>query len=248
LADFINNATGRGNLGKLEDAAQVLNTAFFSPRLIASRINLLNPLYYTKLPKEVRLMALKDMGKFIAFGGAILGLAASAGAKVEKDPRSSDFGKIKVGNTRWDTWGGFQQYIRIISQLLSGETKSTNSGEIKELSADKFPYKSRGGQLMSFFRGKLAPVPGTVADILEGENVVGEKTTLAKKAYELFVPMIAQDIADGWKEQGPKAIGTVGLPSFFGVGVSTYGSKESGGASKKSTPTKQGKPHKNKKH
>jgi len=254
LADFINNATGRGDLGKLEDAAQVLNTAFFSPRLIASRINLLNPLYYTKLPKEVRIMALKDMGKFIAFGGAVLGLAATAGAHVELDPRSSDFGKIKVGNTRWDIWGGFQQYVRIVSQLLTGQTKSANSGEIRELSADKFPYKSRAGQLMSFFRGKLAPVPGTAIDILEGQNVVGEETTVAKKAYELFVPMIAQDIADGWKEQGPSAIATVGIPSFFGVGVSTYGGKEGGnggggaGASGKfSKPAKQSKPGKVKK-
>ena len=35
----------------------------------------------------------------------VLALASLAGADVEKDPRSSDFGKIKDGNTRWDIWG-----------------------------------------------------------------------------------------------------------------------------------------------
>lgn len=232
LATFINNATGRGGLGPLDRSAQVLNTAFFSPRLIASRLNLINPVFYIKLPKEVRLMALKDMGKLILFGGSILGLAKAAGAQVEEDPRSSDFGKIKVGNTRWDIWGGFQQYIRIIAQLYKGQTKSSNSGEIYDLKGDKFPYKTRLDQLGSFFRGKLAPVPGFAVDALSGKNVVGEsvdltsKDDLTKKAYELFVPMIAQDIQDAWKEQGAKSLLTVGVPSSLGIGVTTYGEKE----------------------
>lgn len=248
LAKFINNATGRGGLGPLDRSAQILNTAFFSPRLIASRLNLINPLFYTKLPKEVRIMALKDMAKVIGFGTSILGLAAVAGAQVEKDPRSADFGKIRVGNTRWDIWGGFQQYARIFAQLYTGQTKSSNTGEIYDLKGDKFPYKTRLDQLGAFFRGKLAPVPGFAVDVLSGKNVVGEpvdltkKDYLSKKAYELFVPMIAQDIQDAWKEQGAKSLLTVGVPSGLGVGVTTYSAdekKENGGnKSKKNTHSK----------
>jgi hypothetical protein len=228
LANYINNATGRGGLGPLDKAAPILNVMFFSPRLIASRINLLNLVYYAKLPKEVRLMALKDMGKLIAFGATLLGLAAAAGADVEKDPRSSDYGKIKVGNTRWDVWGGFQQYIRLASQVLTGKTKSTTSGEIRELRGDVFPYKSRLDQTANFFRGKLAPVPGTALDLLAGRNMMGEEFDPANKAYELFTPMIVQDVREAWKDQGFASLFTVGVPSSFGVGVSTYGSKSGG--------------------
>lgn len=252
LATFINNATGRGGLGPLEQSAQILNTAFFSPRLIASRLNMINPVFYTKLPKEVRIMALKDMSKLILFGSSILGLASMAGAQVEKDPRSSDFGKIRVGNTRWDIWGGFQQYARIFAQLLSGETKSSNTGQIYELKGDKFPYKTRLDQLGSFFRGKLAPVPGTAIDLLAGKNVVGEQFDPAKKAYELFVPMIIQDIREAWKEQGPKSILTVGVPSALGIGTTTYEQKPSESKSKtnihKSPRGKQNKKLHNKTH
>lgn len=222
LANYINNSTGRGGLGPLNNAAPILNTTFFSPRLIASRINLLNPIYYTKLPKEVRIMALKDMGKMILFGGTLLGLAKMSGADVEKDPRSSDFGKIKVGNTRWDVWGGFQQYIRLLSQVITGKTKSTQSGEIRDLRADAFPYKSRVDQIASFFRGKLAPVPGTAVDILAGRNMMGEEFDPTNKAYELFTPMIIQDVREAWKDRGFSSLFTVGVPSAFGVGVSTY--------------------------
>lgn len=222
LTRFINNATGRGGLGPLERSAQVLNTAFFSPRLIASRLNMLNPVFYTKLPKEVRAMALKDMGKVVLLGASILGLAQAAGAEVEKDPRSSDFGKIKVGDTRWDIWGGFQQYTRIFAQLLDGKTKSSTSGKFYKLDGKSFPYKTRLDQLASFFRGKLAPVPGMGVDLLAGKNVVGEEIEPVKKAYELFVPMIFQDIQSAWGEQGFKSLLTVGVPTALGIGVTTY--------------------------
>jgi hypothetical protein len=49
-ADLINNMTGRGKLpSKLEGASQLANSVFFSPKLIMSRINLLNPAYYARL-------------------------------------------------------------------------------------------------------------------------------------------------------------------------------------------------------
>ena len=77
----------------------------------------------------------------------------------------------------------------------------------------------------SFFRGKLAPVPGTIVDVLAGKNMVGEEFDIQKKAADLFIPMIAQDIAEAWKEQGPKSILTVGIPSAFGIGTTTYEAK-----------------------
>ena len=243
LANYINNATGRGGLGPLNNAAPLLNTTFFSPRLIASRINLLNPVYYTKLPKEVRVMALKDMGKMVLFGSTLLGLARAAGGDVEKDPRSSDFGKIKVGNTRWDIWGGFQQYVRLISQIYKGEVKSTQSGEIRELRGDAFPYKSRVEQIENFFRGKLAPVPATAVDVLAGRDMMGEEFDPSNKAYELFTPMIIQDLREAWKDKGFSSLFTVGVPSALGVGVSTYAPKSESssesGRGKSSRPSKQ---------
>ena len=41
IAKFVNSATGRGELGGLDRAAVALNGVFFSPRLMASRMNLL---------------------------------------------------------------------------------------------------------------------------------------------------------------------------------------------------------------
>lgn len=237
LASWINNSTGRGGLGeKGEMMAPVLNTAFFSPRLIAARLNALNPFFYAKLPKEIRVMALKDMAKFVGFGMSVLGLAKLSGAEVEADPRSSDFGKIKVGNTRYDIWGGFQQYVRLIAQVFTGKAKSTRTGAIRELNGKGAFGESRGDVLGRFVRGKLAPIPGTALDFLTGRTIVGEEVSVPMELEKNLLPLIYSDVKDAIKDQGVKAIFTTGLPATFGVGVQTYDQKPP--SSKKSSAHK----------
>lgn len=220
MANFINNATGRGGLGKLETSAQMLNTAFFSPRLIAARLNMINPVFYSRLPKEVRVKALASMAKFIGVGLSVLALAKLNGLQVENDPRSSDFGKIKSGDTRWDIWGGFQQYIRVFTQLLTGERKSTKTGGIEVL-GKKYGSQNRLDLLISFFRGKLSPIPAEGANILAGKNLVGQPFSPSVEAQNLFEPLLLQDIQDAWKTKGVQSIFSIGIPSAFGVGVQT---------------------------
>jgi hypothetical protein len=123
IMGFVNNATGRGSLGRLNQAAPLLSAGFFSPRLIASRLALLNPIYYTRLSPVARKAALKALLSFSGIALTVLSLAKAGGAEVEADPRSSDFGKIKIGNTRYDMLGGFQQYIRTGAQLITGQVK-----------------------------------------------------------------------------------------------------------------------------
>lgn len=232
LAKFLNNSTGRGNLGPVEAAAPVLNGLFFSPRLIASRINSLNPAYYYNLPKPVRKEAIKNLAIFIGIGTitlALLSLGFGCEGEddkdcvtVETDPRSSDFGKIRIDKTRWDIWGGFQQYIRLAAQMIMGQTKAVGSGKINELDGEDRFGKTRYDQLLSFTRGKLAPVPSYVVDQLAGRTVLGEKEGALEGATNRLVPLMLSDTYEAVKEDGIKAIFTQGIPATFGVGVQTY--------------------------
>lgn len=243
LASVVNNMTGRGKLGKLlgvdlEDAAPVFNSLFFSPRLIASRLNLLNPAYYAKLPKYARKMALKDMAKFATFGVTLLSLLKlSFGCdddckncegciQVETDPRSSDFGKIKIGDTRYDIWGGFQSYVRVAAQLLTAQSKSTQSGDINSLDGEGAFGRDRSDVLSTFTRNKLSPIPATVVDLFKRRDAVGNPVTLSSIAQNNLLPLIYNDVQEAVKEDGYKALFTVGIPSAFGVGVNTYTPRE----------------------
>jgi hypothetical protein len=228
LATYINASTGRGNLGMLEKAAPILNTTFFSPRLMASRIQLLtnwaNPSFYKNTPAAVRKMYFKDMGTFIAFGMGILALAALSGADTEEDPRSPDFGKIRSGNTRWDIWGGFQQFVRYASQIATGEKKSTASGKITPLDGSSYSKETRMSVIGNFIRSKLAPVPSAVVDYLYGENMIGDPFNLSNTIISRISPLVWQGVYESAKQDGWLfAITATGVPSILGIGVQTYG-------------------------
>lgn len=227
LARYINASTGRGDLGKwLNTSAPILNSLFFSPRLMASRLGLLtgSPLMYKGVPKAVKMMYAKDMARLVGFGLSVLALAAANGADVEPDPRSPDFGKIKRGDTRWDIWAGFQQYIRFFTQFGLGQKKSSASGNITELDGTSYTKETRWSVLGSFIRGKFAPVPAFITNALSGSNVIGEPFSLQNEVPKMLAPLVYQSIyesaqTDGW----PFAIGATGIPSMLGVGVQTYG-------------------------
>lgn len=229
-ADYVNNATGRGSLGEFEQAAKGLSTIFFSPRLITSRFNiLLNVKKYAEMPPRARKEALKSTLTFIGVGLTALGLAAMAGADVEDDPRSADFGKIKIGNTRIDPWGGFVQWVVLLSRLYTNERKSTTTGKIEEL-GKRMGADDRVDLLLNFFKQKLAPAPAMAVKYAESKVKDGKRTTRFGEEIDpvedlksAFIPLYLRDLDKLYEEHDPVLASTLGLMSFFGFGIQQYG-------------------------
>lgn len=219
IASFINNATGRGNLsGNIGRAAPFLNSLFFSPRLLASRVQLMNPAYYATLSPVVRQEAIKSLINFGTIASTVIGMMGAAGAEVEMDPRSTNFGKGRFpesdskvenfartlpaglgvgvqtydGETRYDVLGGFQPLIRLFARIASDSTK-TSKGEVKEFGT-KMADSNRLTTLAEFARTKAAPIPGYIMDWAEGQNAVGEPFDFTSNTAKLFVPLFIQDL------------------------------------------------------
>lgn len=227
IATFVNAATGRGGLGVFEKIAPVLNGILFSPRLMSSRLKLLtdfaNPYYYKHADPFVMKQQVKSLLAFTGTVSSVLTMAKLAGAEVGIDPRSADFGKIKIGGTRIDVMGGFQQYIRMAGQLITGEYISSTSGKLTTLGEGYKPL-TRWDILWRQIENKEAPVASFITNMLRQQDYQGKPIKIQKEILDRFTPMVAGAFMDIAKED-PELL-PLGLLGIFGFGVQSYGKPE----------------------
>lgn len=217
LADYINDATGRGHLGRFEQSAVGLNAIFFSPRLIASRLNFLRPDKYIGLDPFVRRQKMRAAFQTVAAVSTFLYLASRvAGVKVGADPRSSDFGKIRIGNTRIDIGGGFNQYLRLAAQLASGQVKDVNTGELN--------HGQGWDAFARFGRAKLAPTTSLLTDLATRTNYAGQPVDVKAEVASKVTPLVLQDAYSVLQDTHsiPAAVGAYAVGAT-GIGVQNYG-------------------------
>lgn len=225
IATFVNAASGRGKMLKqLEPASKALNAFFFSPRLMASRLGLLNPKYYITADPFVRKEALKSLFAFTWMIGTVWALASLAWAKVSTNSNSSDFAKIKIGDTRVDLAGGFQQYIVAASRLMSGKYVSSTSGKESTL-GEGYKPTTRYDIALRTLENKEAPVASFITALLKQQDPLGEKIDLKKEIVSRFTPMILQDMIELYKED-PSLLPLAAIGALGG-GVQTYQNQKS---------------------
>ena len=246
LADFVNVATGRGRVP--DGAAEFLSHGFFSPRFTASRIQApLDAIGVTPNGRAMwkspaaRAQMLKSWGSMIATGATMAALAKEFGAEVElADVDSSDWGKIKIGDTRYDIWGGFLPQVRMLARLA----KLGKSG-------NKAGYKEAGRDIVAdFLKYKMSPNANMIDAAISKQDAVGNPMFINKEGEvtpgaivedlpKFYSPLIVKELADLWglsfdvdalefkvesnTPMGAKVAGTILAP--HGVGVNTYKKK-----------------------
>lgn len=228
----INTATGRGQGkagGWFEKAAPTLGQTLFSARLWKSRLDLLNPLYYAKLSPAARSEAVKSSLAFTGVVVATLTAAKAAGADVEVDPRSSDFGKIKIGNTRYDIMGGLQQNIVLATREITGEKKNS-AGVVSKLDGG-YGHQSRFSVASDFLDNKTTPVINAAIQLAKGKDAGGNPVNPWTTAAKLVIPLGIQDTYSLYSDRrqagdsvGKSTVEAIAgaAPGFGGAGVQTY--------------------------
>ena len=229
-ATFLNNSTGRGKLGKignlnLEPSLPLFNSLFFAPRFVASRIsNLFNSLtlysnpYY---PMRVKVEAYRSMVAYLGVVSTTMILAKNMGAEVEDNPLSSDFGKIKVGNTRYDLFAGHQQLVVLFMKCMEAAEKSAATGVTKQYYEGYNP-KTRDETLIKFLRSKASPTAGIAYDYLKGEFFDRTPFEWSKVLPRVVVPLIIQDMKSIYEIEGIEGVAKTFPFTFFGVGTQTF--------------------------
>lgn len=199
IANFINNATGRGSLGPLNKMTNELNLALWSPRMMSSRIQMFtNPKLYMDLPKGMRREGLKSLLGIAALGTTIDTLAAYGGAKVSTNILSTDFRKSRFGKEIIDPWGGFQQYVVAAARMLAGKTDSSTPTSRLDIAGRFLANKESPAAALAHtlltakFTGK-SDDPKTAGNMT---TQYGEKTSIQSQIVKQFVPIFIQDMND----------------------------------------------------
>jgi hypothetical protein len=227
VADYINIATGRGDLGKFNQAGTMLNTVFFAPRLVASRFQILAGYPYFTASGRTKALVLREYAKFLTGAALVYALGMLAqddeDEPIETDPRSSDFGKIRFGDTRVDPLSGLIQATVLLSRLATGEKKTAN-GKIVAIRGAEVPYgaDSSFDVLANFGRTKLSPIVGSAVNVLEGKNVVGEPTDVTEELQRMVIPMSFTEMKETFEAQGVPEATALTILQLFGMGVQTY--------------------------
>jgi hypothetical protein len=232
LAAYINVATGRGIIGSSQkpQGSPILSTVFFAPRLLASRVNLLGfqPLYGGSM--ATRELIFKDYLRFAA--GIATAIALASLANDDDDPplvtdsRSSDFMKVRFGNTRVDFFTGLVQPLVFMRRMLSGQTIS--KGKVVDIAGpnQKWGQADSDSVFMQFLRSKLSPVAAAVWNSIKREDYDREPTTPLKELARLPMPIGAGDIMEVIEEHGAGKGAALSILSMLGAGVQTYDNKK----------------------
>lgn len=219
LAEFVNAGTGRGDSQLISKNSGLLNFFLFAPRLIKSRLHLLNIKHYVRGHPLVRRQYIRSSAATAGTAALVLTLAAWAGAQVEWERRNGDWGKIRVGGTVYDILGGFVQYLRLYATVAETLLNQARGRRLR--------YGNAAEILLRFTEHKLAPVPQFILGWLRGQaterDIRGRRGRfkIGLELLKLFVPMVAEDFFEVMKKD-PRQLPVTVPASVYGVSVQSY--------------------------
>lgn len=239
IANYVNVTTGRGgaSLNPLgfEKATPFLNNAMFSPRLVASRFEYLLGQPIAKfggkkqpISMKTRALIIAEYAKFASAMGTLYGLSTLAGGKVGSESTASEFGKVRVGDTRIDFAAGLVQPLVFMNRIIRGKYTSS-AGNVTEFGKQpgdpgyRFGSMTATDTIAQFARSKSSPTVGTAWSLADRKDFMGKPYNLKRALVDLTVPITMSDIAEELTRQGgwDKESSMV-LLNLIGIGVQRY--------------------------
>lgn len=234
IGRLVNSMTGRGSVPLTEGQAKAVNVLFFSAKFLKSNIDTLTAHIFDAKVRQNKFARREAAMNLLKIAGGISVLLWTANqlqpGSVDFDPRSSDFGKIKIGDTRFDVSGGMSSLVVLASRLIptmhNGKlgfySKSSTSGAYTDLLAGKYGQQTPLDVFDNFWQGKLSPMAGAVRDLWKGQDFSGRKPTAITTALNLTTPLSIQTYLE--LKNNPKSADLLAsmIADGLGISVNTY--------------------------
>lgn len=227
LGKLINSLTGRGDMGVFEPASGVINNVFFSARALKGQIDVYTShLADPNMTFEVKKVAMSNLIKIMGIQASILFLAEQLQpGSTDKDPRSSDFGKIKVRNTRFDMSGGASSLLTLVARLATGDSKSSTTGKVRAID----PVEA----IAQFFENKLSPASTSALALNRGKDRNDKPVNLTSTEGvlnlldNLFNPIGIKNLREANEVYDHANIIAIAIADFLGISANSYSQNKS---------------------
>lgn len=245
LGDYINQITGRGkvHIKWNGDSQSLINVLFFAPKFLAARIRTITDLQYskkyltgagTKTEQMRGKTALRNALFYVLMPMLIKAIARAMNPEDEHgddawkrfksafDPRTTEFGKWRWGDTRIDMSFGLGSLYTVVARGLTRKSISSK-GVMKDT--------TWGDVLSAFLEGKMSPALHTVENLRsitfgEGKDFMGRPITMESMLLDAVSPISAQQLIELYQnkdnlESPTAAVAGMAL-DFFGISSNTY--------------------------
>lgn len=201
IGQLVSSLTGRGSLGRLEPASEQINVMFFSAKFLKSKFDIVTAHQFdSKATAFSKKEAAKNLFNITMTVAAVMTLASMLSPDdVEKDPRATNFGRIRIFGKWTDITGGLAAIVTLAMRMIPtpppkgheedgwGWWFKSASGNWSKLGAEE-QRNAWDGVLIPFFEGKLSPAFNVMSQLFKGD-FYGEPLTPSKAVKELFTPL-----------------------------------------------------------
>jgi hypothetical protein len=235
IANYVNVASWRGDVGRFKQTATDLGSVFWTPRGVVSRFQLLLGQPFLKDAGKgswrVRRLIGWEYARSLTGYAAFFGTAAAFLTATMGPPSSMDdedgwaigLGVLRIGRTRYDPMGGLLQTARFTGQLGVNFINGLQSAIGMEVSKEsRKEMAATPGIMGRFLQSKLAPAPGMYIEVSRGKDYNNQPVTAPRALAKMVTPMTFNDIYESMIEQGTPAEKAFAITATFGMRLQTY--------------------------
>jgi hypothetical protein len=219
---MINALTARGQWGKRGEGTFV-RIFLWAPKMLKANLDVMSMhgLGAGFKTNWARKQAAINLLKIVGETATVMMIAKAINPdSVEPNPTSSDYGKIKIGETRFDITGGKAAIVTLAARLIKNHSKSATTDLITPY-GEGYGERSRFDAILDFLMNKVTPPISLITQWLKGETRQGEEFTIGRSVYSGFTPISLQNFID--LKDGVSADKIAGaIIDIIGISANTY--------------------------
>ncbi len=224
LGRLANSQTGRGEISAKSQSPGLLNNLFWSPRNLRAHIDILTlHIFDRNFTAFARKQAAINLLRYISGAAMILSIAKWIDDdSVTWVTTNADFGKIRIGDTRFSVGGGLAVMIVLVSRLVTREFTSSTTG--KTISIDSGKFGALGGKdlLFNFVSNKLSPAAQIAISLIEQQTWDGNELSIPQMVDDALTPLIIKNVMETGNADDAANVLAALMAEALGVNVQTY--------------------------